>query len=73
LFLSNLPLLRVSTPGGHALGWLAAFGVWMGAGKLLAAAGGQAAPGSWEIWAINAALFAVLAFPGIVWRYLMRP
>ena len=72
LVLANLPFLRAGTPGPHLAGWLAAFGLWMGIGKLCAAAGGMAAPSSWEIWAINAALFAVLAFPGLTWRYLLR-
>jgi len=33
---------------------------------------GQIAPQSWEFYAITAALFLTLAFPGFVWRYLVR-
>ena len=72
LVLANLPFLRASSPGRDALGWLAAYGLWMGLGLTQAAADGMAAPASWELWAISVALFAVLAFPGIVCRYLAR-
>lgn len=33
---------------------------------------GQIAPQGWEFYAITAALFITLAFPGFVYRYLMR-
>lgn len=33
---------------------------------------GQIAPQGWEFYAITAALFLTLAFPGFVWRYLVR-
>lgn len=72
LVLANVPFLSGPRPAIHVGGWLAAYGGWMAAARLFATADGQAAPGGWEIWAISAALFAVLAFPGIVWRHLMR-
>ncbi|MBS0292460.1 MAG: DUF2818 family protein [Proteobacteria bacterium] len=33
---------------------------------------GQVAPQGWEFYAVTAALFITLAFPGFVYRYLMR-
>lgn len=33
---------------------------------------GQIAPQGWEFYAITATLFVTLAFPGFVYRYLMR-
>nr|WP_315254662.1 DUF2818 family protein [uncultured Duganella sp.] len=71
--LANLPFLRLYTlPRWHPAandfaGWLTAYALWMGA----AAALGGAATG-WEVWAVTLALFAVLAFPGIVWRHLFK-
>ena len=33
---------------------------------------GQIAPQGWEFYAITAALFLTFAFPGFVWRYLLK-
>jgi len=33
---------------------------------------GQIAPQGWEFYAVTAALFVVLAFPGFIWRYLLK-
>lgn len=33
---------------------------------------GQIAPQGWEFYAVTAALFVVLGFPGFTWRYLMK-
>lgn len=33
---------------------------------------GQIAPQGWEFYAVTVALFITLAFPGFVYRYLMR-
>lgn len=33
---------------------------------------GQIAPQNWEFYAITAVLFITLAFPGFVYRYLLR-
>lgn len=33
---------------------------------------GQRAPQGWEFYAVTAALFITLAFPGFVYRYLLR-
>jgi hypothetical protein len=34
---------------------------------------GQIAPQGWEFYAVTGALFATLAFPGFIWRYLYKP
>ena len=39
---------------------------------LLERRAGQNAPQTWEFYAITATLFITLAFPGFVYRYLMR-
>lgn len=41
-------------------------------GRGLEARLGQAAPQNWEFYAVTAALFLTFAFPGFVWRYLVR-
>jgi hypothetical protein len=33
---------------------------------------GQIAPQGWEFYAITATLFLTFAFPGFVWRYLLK-
>lgn len=33
---------------------------------------GQIAPQGWEFYAVTAALFVVLAFPGFTWCYLLK-
>lgn len=43
-----------------------------GIGLLLENSAGQIAPQGWEFYAITAALFLTLAFPGFVWRYLLQ-
>jgi hypothetical protein len=43
-----------------------------GLGLLLERNVGRIAPQGWEFYAITAALFLTLAFPGFVWRYLVK-
>lgn len=33
---------------------------------------GQRAPQGWEFYAVSLSMFVTLAFPGFVWRYLLR-
>lgn len=42
------------------------------AALLLERRAGQIAPQGWEFYAITGALFLTLAFPGFVYRYLLR-
>jgi hypothetical protein len=41
-------------------------------GVLLEKSAGQVAPQDWQFYAVTAALFIVFAFPGFIWRYLVR-
>jgi hypothetical protein len=43
-----------------------------GVGLWLEKQAGQIAPQGWEFYAITAALFLTLAFPGFVFRYLFK-
>lgn len=43
-----------------------------GVGLALEASVGQIAPQRWEFYAITATFFITLAFPGFVWRYLLK-
>jgi len=43
-----------------------------GVGVLLEHRAGQISPQGWEFYAITASLFVTLAFPGFVWRYLVK-
>lgn len=43
-----------------------------GLGLALEQSGGQIYPQGWEFYATTAALFLTLAFPGFVYRYLLR-
>ena len=43
-----------------------------GLGLLLEQRAGQIAPQGWEFYAVTGSLFVTLAFPGFVWRYLVR-
>lgn len=43
-----------------------------GLGFAMENAAGQVAPQGWEFYAVTAALFITFAFPGFIWRYLVR-
>jgi Protein of unknown function (DUF2818) len=43
-----------------------------GMGLLLENRTGQIAPQNWEFYAITGALFLTLAFPGFIYRYLLK-
>ena len=43
-----------------------------GIGLLLEKRMGQIAAQGWEFYAVTGALFVTLAFPGFVWRYLVK-
>ncbi len=47
-------------------------GVVGGIGLLLEKRMGQIAAQGWEFYAVTGALFVTLAFPGFVWRYLVK-
>ncbi|MCW5221334.1 DUF2818 family protein [Verminephrobacter aporrectodeae] len=43
-----------------------------GLARLLERRAGQIAPQGWEFYAVTGALFLTFAFPGFVYRYLLR-
>lgn len=43
-----------------------------GIGLLLEKRMGQIAPQGWEFYAVTGSLFITLAFPGFIWRYLVK-
>ena len=43
-----------------------------GIALLLEKSAGQIAPQTWEFYAITGAMFITLAFPGFVYRYLLK-
>ena len=43
-----------------------------GIGLLLEKRAGQIAPQGWEFYAVTGTLFITLAFPGFIYRYLVR-
>jgi len=60
--------------GAKSLAWrLAELALWYFAiGMLLAQRAGQISPQGWAFYAVTAALFLTLAFPGFVSRHLVR-
>jgi hypothetical protein len=81
--LANLPFLTIRLfgvirlSGPKHIGWqlleLLAYYLVTGAiGKALENRAGQIAPQTWEFYAITAALFLTLAFPGFVWGHLWK-
>lgn len=70
--LANLAIFATRTPRRNLLAWAGGYAAWMATSWVLATSGGQAAPFPWEVWPVSCALFAVMGFPMIVWRYLLR-
>ncbi len=80
--MANLPFVPqrwLALPGIQKLGgpalvrlieWLLLYLLWMGVATVLDGQAGLTAPTGWQIWSISIAFFAVLAFPGITYRYL---
>jgi Protein of unknown function (DUF2818) len=76
-FLSQRLLAIVPLAGGKNLAIRLAelvllYFVVGGLGLLLEKRLGQIAPQGWEFYAITGTLFITLAFPGFVWRYLLK-
>ncbi|KQR49899.1 DUF2818 family protein [Acidovorax sp. Leaf160] len=58
--------------GGRLAEMVLLYAVVGGLALLLERRAGQIAPQGWEFYAITATLFVTLAFPGFVYRYLLR-
>ena len=67
------PLLQPRKALPLRLGEMVVFYFVVGAlGLLLEKRAGQIAPQGWEFYAVTGTLFITLAFPGFVYRYLVR-
>lgn len=78
-FFSNRWLGIVPTPAdrgkpiaGRLGEWLVGYGLFLLLGFWIEQRVGQRVPQGWQFYAIAACLFAVLAFPGFVWRLLFQ-
>lgn len=58
--------------GWHLLELVLMYFLVGGVARLLEARGGQVYAQGWEFYAMTACFFMVLAFPGFVWRYLLK-
>lgn len=84
LVAANLPFVNqrlmsvVRLPGGQKnLAWrvlelVIGYFIVGGIGMALEKSAGQNQAQGWEFYAVTAALFLTLAFPGFVYRYLLR-
>jgi hypothetical protein len=83
IFCANLPFLskklflfiRLSKPKSgwwHVLELKVYFYVALGFGLLLENRAGQIAPQGWEFYAVLVTMFITLAFPGFIYRYLLK-
>ncbi|QHJ01183.1 DUF2818 family protein [Xylophilus rhododendri] len=71
--LGVVALKRGDKPGLARIGELVLLYFVAGAvGLFLEDRAGQIAPQGWEFYAVTGALFLTFAFPGFIWRYLLR-
>ncbi len=70
--LAVVPLKRPKSLTIRLLELVGFYFVAGGLGLLLEQRAGQIAPQTWEFYAITAALFVTFAFPGFVFRYLLK-
>lgn len=76
-FVSQRLMAVIPMPGAKGLGTrllelLVFYGLVGALSAFLENRGGQIAPQGWEFYAITLAVFATLAFPGFVYRYLLK-
>jgi hypothetical protein len=67
-----IPLKRPKTLPVRLVELLAFYLLVGGVGLALEQRAGRIAAQGWEFYAVTGALFLTLAFPGFVWRYLMK-
>jgi hypothetical protein len=71
-FLMFFPLKTPKTLGVRLLELVIFYFLAGGLALLLEKRAGQIAPQGWEFYAITGALFITLAFPGFIYRYLLK-
>lgn len=70
--LAVFPLNKPKTPRLRLLELLIFYAIAGGIGLALEQRAGQIAPQRWEFYAITATLFVTFAFPGFIYRYLLK-
>ena len=65
-------LSRPKTPWLRLLELVTLYAIVGGIGLALEQRAGQIAPQRWEFYAITATLFVTFAFPGFIYRYLLK-
>ena len=70
--LAVLSLSKPKTPWLRLLELLIYYVIAGGIGFALEQRVGQVAPQQWEFYAITATLFITFAFPGFIYRYLLK-
>ena len=70
--LACVPMSRPKTLLWRLAELIVAYFLVGGLGLALEQRAGQIAPQGWEFYAITATLFLTFAFPGFVYRYLLR-
>jgi hypothetical protein len=70
--LGVVPLARAKTLPVRLGELVAMYFIVGGVGLLLERSAGQIAAQGWEFYAVTAAVFLTLAFPGFVWRHLLQ-
>jgi hypothetical protein len=71
-FLMVFQLKEAKTLGIRLLELVIFYFIAGGLGLMLENRAGQIAPQGWEFYAITGALFITLAFPGFIYRYLLK-
>ena len=67
-----VPLAKPKSLGVRLAELVAFYFLVGGLGLLLEQRAGQVAPQGWEFYAVTGTLFVTLAFPGFIWRYLLK-
>ena len=70
--LAVVPLAQPKSLGLRLLELIALYFIVGGIGLVLEQRAGQIAPQGWEFYAVTGAVFLTLAFPGFIWRYLLK-
>lgn len=70
--LAVVPLRQPKSLGLRLLELIVFYFLAGGLGLLLEQRAGQIAPQTWEFYAITGTLFVTFAFPGFVYRYLLK-
>lgn len=70
--LAVVPLKQPKSLGLRLLELIVFYFLAGGLGLLLEQRAGQIAPQTWEFYAITGTLFVTFAFPGFVYRYLLK-